>query len=151
MITGILIGDQSVIANIQRKRQEAKERVRKTVEALSIDLQAHIKANKLTGQVLKVQSGRLRRSINHRIQDEGSRVWGVVGTNVEYARLHEYGFSGAMDVREHLRRARSGMVQVRAHKRFVNMPERSFLRSSLREFDQRARTELLNALLGAVE
>ena len=43
----------------------------------------------LTGAVLRVQTGRLRQSMQTFVEGDGSR--GVVGTNVEYARIHEFG------------------------------------------------------------
>jgi len=43
----------------------------------------------LTGAVLRVRTGRLRQSMQTFIEGDGSR--GVVGTNVEYARIHEFG------------------------------------------------------------
>jgi HK97 gp10 family phage protein len=46
-------------------------------------------ADNLTGRVLNVQSGRLRQSIQTSVEDGGLR--GRVGTNVNYAEIHEYG------------------------------------------------------------
>lgn len=39
-------------------------------------------------------TGRLRQSITYRIDNDGSRVDGVVGTNVEYAAAQEFGIPG---------------------------------------------------------
>lgn len=49
-----------------------------------------IKEN-LTGRVLKVQTGRLRSSIHHSVKVTARSARGVIGTNVVYARIHEYG------------------------------------------------------------
>lgn len=43
----------------------------------------------LTGAVLRVKTGRLRQSMQTFVEADGSR--GIVGTNVEYARIHELG------------------------------------------------------------
>ena len=102
------------------------------IKRVAIDLTAHIKDQKLSGQVLKVQTGRLRRSINYRITESETGIEAKVGTNVEYARIHEFGFKGTVSVKEHLRRVRKGKkATIRAHTRKVNLPERSFLRSSV--------------------
>ena len=58
---------------------------------------------KLSGEVLNVRTGRLRRSIVERVESSGSVVTGIVGTNVEYAAPHEYGFIGVVTVKESLR------------------------------------------------
>ena len=120
-----------------------------------------VKQDKLTGQVLNVQTGRLRRSITNSISSNGTgKIIGIVGTNVAYGRIHELGFRGAVNVKEHLRRtktqkklftrgARVGQINVKqtlrdqkaksptilvsAHTRNVNFPERSFLRTALKD------------------
>lgn len=93
---------------------------------------------KLSGQVLNVRTGRLRRSIHMEVNESVTSVVGTVGTNVIYARPHEYG--GPVTVKEHLRTVKQAwgrplkepkQVTVRSHVK--NLPERSFLRSSLLE------------------
>lgn len=109
--------------------------LKREITRIAIDVSAHIKDRKLSGQVLKVQTGRLRRSINHRITETGTGIEARVGTNVEYARVHEFGFRGTVNVKEHMRKAKTA-YKVRAHTRRVNLPERSFLRSSLKDMRQ---------------
>lgn len=114
--------------------------LKREITRVAVDLTAHVKDQKLSGQVLKVQTGRLRRSINYRVTDSGTGIEARVGTNVEYARIHEFGFKGTVNVKEHLRKGKQ-TYKVRAHTRRVNLPERSFLRSSMsdmrRDIDQR--------------
>lgn len=102
------------------------------IRRIAVDVSAHVKDKKLSGQALNVQSGRLRRSINFRVAESSTGVEAKVGTNVEYGRVHEFGFSGTVNVKEHMRRAQTAYM-VRAHTRRVNLPERSFLRSTLSE------------------
>lgn len=104
----------------------------------SFDVSAHVKDQKLSGQVLKVKSGRLRRSINAKpVRETDTGVEALVGTNVEYARIHEFGFKGSVNVREYMRQSKDKFkVRVRAHARKLNLPERSFLRSSLADMRQ---------------
>lgn len=118
-----------------------KAQLRETIEKLCVRLTAKIKEEKLSGQVLKVRTGNLRRSISYRINEQDGSVTGIVGTNVEYAPIHEYGFRGTVNVREHIRNMTQAFgipvapiaVLVRAHARQVNMPARSFARSALDE------------------
>lgn len=131
-ITGTVVGTESVASRFLSLRPRIKAQVSETVRRLTIGLQAHVKADKLSGQVLKNRTGTLRRSINSRITDSGESVIGSVGTNISYARIHEYGFNGTVTVREHLRKTQSGrMATVRAHSMRMNIPKRSFLRSAL--------------------
>ena len=125
----------------------------RAVVRLAIDLQSHVKADKLTGQVLHVRTGTLRRSINQRVIQEPTAIWGSVGTNVKYARVHEYGFQGQVTVKAHLRTIHQAFGRpikpvtftMPAHARQVNLPERSFLRSALKDFEPRIRQTLIKA------
>jgi phage gpG-like protein len=121
--------------------------LKREVRKVATDVSATVKDRKLSGQVLKVQTGRLRRSVNYRTTETETGIEALVGTNVSYGRAHEFGFSGEVGVKAHLRRVKQAFgrklkkakqVSVRAHSRTVNLPERSFLRSSLREM----RTEI---------
>jgi phage gpG-like protein len=109
--------------------------LKREVTRVAIDVSAHVKGQKLSGQALNVQTGRLRRSINYKMTETGTGIEARVGTNVEYARIHEFGFKGTVNVREHIRKAKKTYT-VSAHTRRVNLPERSFLRSSLQDMRQ---------------
>lgn len=138
--------------------------IKREITRVAVDVTAHVKDQKLSGQALKVQTGRLRRSINYRVTESGTGVEARVGTNVEYARIHEFGFKGTVNVKESIRnkkltvkvrgqatydengKMRLGRLRkmdligdaytVRAHTRRVNLPERSFLRSSMSDMRQ---------------
>lgn len=87
---------------------------------------------KRKGQILS-DTARLRNSITHRvISDE--KV--VVGTNVDYGRIHQYGFKGPQAVNAHTRLITQAFGKklkypvyqsVGPHTRFMNMPARPFL------------------------
>ena len=106
---------------------------------------------KLSGPVLKNQTGTLRRSIHERIveDEDPNSIKGVTGSfagnpnpkggqqAAGYGRIHEYG--GTFAVAEYQRRVSTlfgkpvepYMQTVKAHS--VTYPERSFLRSSLKD------------------
>ncbi len=71
----------------------------------------HIQKGKLTAagpRYLNVDTGRFRRSVRAtEPRAEGSRVVSEIGSNVIYARRHEFGFSGTERVRGFVRRVRS--------------------------------------------
>lgn len=85
--------------------------------AKSIDLQneltiGHIQSKKLSQRgpfTLGVVTGRLRRSVR-RAQSKvlADRVLSAIGTNVRYGGVHEFGYSGAVNVKQHVRHGGAG-------------------------------------------
>jgi len=146
--------------------QSARARLRTTIESLGFRLQRMIQEQRLSGQVLRVQSGRLRRSINTRVQDTAQSVTASVGTSVSYGRFWELGFHGVEHVNAYVRRvsgrdvrrameggtrarvAARGIGYMRAHTRRVDVEPRSFLRSALTEMAPTIREELALAMRG---
>lgn len=173
MIKGWILGGDDLVRRLTATPENIQSALQASVSRMALRLLARVKADKLSGQVLKVKSGRLRRSINERVVREGQGVYGYVGTNVDYGRVHEYGFKGAVSVKEHLRRSKSqmrkamykkngevkfskkgkgnGEILVRAHTRNVNLPERSFLRSALRELQPEIERSMRNAVQAAAK
>lgn len=137
MIALAIRNDEMVQLNLASMGIRVRDRVRTDVTRLTIQLQAKVKADKLSGQVLHVRTGRLRRSINALVRETPTSVVGQVGTNVPYGTIHEYG--GTVTVRAHMRQQTMVFghpivpitVAVAAHT--ATLPERSFLRSALRE------------------
>lgn len=107
------------------------------VRALTINLQRHIVADKLQGQVLNHRTGALGRSIQQLVERSGDRVEGKVYSSgdVKYAAIHEFGFHGSETVKQHMRTTVFGLkvepFSVGPFTRTMNMPERSFMRSGL--------------------
>lgn len=135
-----IIGAVQTIAALGAFRDRARENVKKAIKELTFRLVAHVKEDKLSDQVLRVRTGRLRRSITKQFSEQGDSFTGIVGTNVSYAAVHEYGFKGTVNIRGYMRTAKTVFGRqlkapitfpVRAHARSVNLPERSFLRSAL--------------------
>jgi phage gpG-like protein len=143
MIKMDLIGGDAVVAYLGNIYPRVLDATKKSITASLLELSRYVKEGKLSGQVLRNQTGRLRRSIHASdVVDRGGTVEGTVGTNVEYAAPHEYGFNGVVTVKAHMRMITKAwgksikdphQVSIRSHGRHVNLPERSFLRSSLRE------------------
>lgn len=136
---------ERILASIAGTTGAMMARLVREVQRLSIVLQTHVKADKLTGQVLHVRSGTLRRSINRKIEQTETSVMAIVGTNVRYARPHEFGFQGTVTVPSHTRTSSRGVATVREHTRRVNMPVRSFLRSALSDMERDIRADLRSA------
>lgn len=142
MIDGGVIGGTEVVARFNSMPTNLREELRIVVGQLAFKLENKVKG-KLNGEVLKRRTGLLRRSINDRVIAEGDSVTGIVSTAVVYARAHEYGFDGMVSVRAHLRTIKQAFGRaispvtfpVAAHSMHMKLPEKSFLRSSLREME----------------
>lgn len=136
----------------------------------AINLVAYVKENKLTDNVLKVQTGRLRRSITYRVEKRGSEFIAYVGTNVKYARAHELGFSGTVSVKAHvvkeskrkmtmafgkpMKNPRTVTVSqhtVKQHSMKMNLKARPFLQPSLAENTPRIQNNLRAAVIKALK
>ncbi len=142
---------EAVMARLHGTQERLATNIRRAVMRLAIEVQAAVKAEKLSGQVLHVRTGTLRRSINYRIEEAQASTMATVGTNVEYAAIHEYGFNGTVSVSEHARRSALGNAYtVGAHTRRVSLAPRSFLGSTLRDKADKIQTTLRQAAIEAV-
>lgn len=139
MIEVSVTGDAAVVANIREQYRKITANVEQSIGRLTLKLLTQVKVNKLSGQVLNVRTGRLRRSINQKVTKTPNAITGIVGTNVKYARAHELGFNGEVSVKAHLRQIKMAWgrsitprtVEIRPHTRQVNLPPKSFLGSAL--------------------
>lgn len=155
MNDGILVSvrAEAFLAKISAAPEKFRQNMRRVVDRLSILVQTRTK-EKLSGPVLHNRTGTLRRSINRVVLDDASGVVATVGTNVRYAAVHEYGFDGEVTVRAHVRKVASrsvgkgkkqtvqGIAFVQQHQRHMVLPERSFLRSSVRELAPQIRADI---------
>lgn len=156
MIKGEVIGAEAVVRRFERIPAALQIQLKVAITRLTIKLQRKVKVDKLSGQVLKVRTGTLRRSIDQLVTETAGSVTGRVSTNVGYGKKHEYGFKGVETVEAHLRTIKQAFgrsitpveVNVRAHSRKVNLPERSFLRSALK--DMASSGEIRNEIQAAV-
>ena len=129
MITMRLKGDERVIQRFYSMPDDLRQKLRYAIEIEAMYETAYIKNSKLSGQVLHVRTGTLRRSITHRLTSNESSVKATIGTNVIYAAIHEYG----------------GIIHQK--NRVIHMPMRSFMRSTLKDNKQR----IINAIKNAVK
>lgn len=146
MINYHVDGDAKLSATVDRIDAE----VRQSIARSTLKLLIKVKREKLNGQVLNKRTGRLGRSITQKLIELSNGVAGIVGTNVEYAPPHEYGFNGDVTVKAHLRMIKKAFgksispkqVSIKTHTRKVNLPENSFLRSALEEMRKEIKQDL---------
>lgn len=129
MITGKVIGGEA----LEKRFIQAVPKVTAGVQKAVMDLALSVTRKtmtKLTGDVLQVRSGTLRRSIHPEYDFTADKAVAIIGTNTIYARIHEYGGVILPKTKKALK-FKIGDKWV-ITKRVV-MPERSFLRTALRE------------------
>jgi HK97 gp10 family phage protein len=153
VITVQLVGDDRLIAKLEAMPGRVHDGIARAVTRLGFELRRRV-PQKLSGDVLKVRSGSLRSSINTQIEDSGSAVAATVGTNIDYARYHEYGvarswFIEARDAKA-LRFNIGGETLFRRRVTHPPLPERSFLRSALAEMAPAIEEELREAVAEAI-
>lgn len=115
-------------------------RLRTRFENIEIAMQSQIKGSKLSGQVLHRRTGALSRSIHGDIEQTPQSLTANIyaGREAPYAKVHEYGLT--VHVPPSFRTMLFGKVArfpffVPAHD--IEYPERSFLRTTLREWRDR--------------
>jgi phage gpG-like protein len=166
MITAELKGTQNLKRAMAKRSESTMLGIDKAVIRESLFLVAYIKLNKLSDGVLRVRTGRLRRSITAKFEGEGTgSITARIGTNVKYARIHEFGFNGKVRVPEHnvkefmrmqsiafgklMKQPRRVTVKahvVKAFSKQMNMPKRAFMIPSLNENTGRITTNIRKAL-----
>jgi phage gpG-like protein len=154
MITIELVGDRECAARLDAMPGRVKDGLARAVARLGLELQRKVQAEKLTGQVLKVRTGSLRSSINTQFVEGVDQIAASVGTNIRYARLHEYDVGHpwliAAKSAKALRFEIGGRVIFRRSVRHPPLPERSFLGSALREMQPTIEAGLREAVAQAI-
>lgn len=123
-------GNKELSSRLQRINGQLIAALRVGIHKALIELEGEVKT-KLSGKVLNVQTGTLRRSIGRKISQFGNQITGFIGTNLKYGRIHEFGGEIKIKKAKWLRfKTRDGKWH---SVKKVTMPERSYLRSTLRE------------------
>lgn len=87
----IVVNDGEVKSTLDGFPREFTREVRRAMLMSVIGLEGRVK-RKLSGDVLHVRSGSLRRSIFHTVTKHGDKsVTGIVGTPLVYGKTHEFG------------------------------------------------------------
>ncbi len=155
MIRAAIVGDPNKVPTyILNKFPQIQGACQISMARLVLKLTAKIKGDKLSGQVLKNQTGTLRRSISPSVSaDSSTRIVGKVGTNIEYAAIHEYGGRTP----PHVILPKKGralafnwrgqdVVFAKVNHPGSQMPERSFMRTALEEMRPEILEEFNNAI-----
>lgn len=128
--------------NFDEMNNRVRFEIRRTINALTLRLQRIVQEDMLSGQRLKVQSGRLRGSVSSKVEEDRDSIEGTVGAGgalVPYAPAHEFGLNGSLGVKANLRTIKQAFgrpispvqVNIKAHSRNVRFRELRFMRDSL--------------------
>jgi phage gpG-like protein len=158
MIT-VQVDDTQVVARLTSLPGRLRQLLLAKISTLAVQLAARVR-QKLSGEVLNVRSGDLRASIFERVSSTSTSVAATVGSSgdVKYAAIHEYG--GLIPAHDILPNKAEALAFVwqgkqqffrRVHIPDVQMPERSYLRSSLAEMSGDIRTGLQAAVQQALD
>lgn len=157
MFSVTLAGETELKARLEAMPTSVRAVLESKVQVLAIQLQAHVIRDKLHGQVLNQRSGALARSIQQQAPiTEGDGVYGRVFSSgdVKYAAIHEYG--GTTPPHDIVpSKAEALMFVIGGKTVFANvvhhpgskMPERSFLRSSLKDMAEKITEDLKTAVV----
>lgn len=142
MLTTITVDETRVVAFVEGAPDRVVKALRTAVDVERLILEALIK-RKLSGQVLGVVTGNLRRSISSFVEQDGDAVYGgaIQSGDVKYGRRWEFGLTGDEAVRAHVRTITQAFgraiapreVEVGAFVRHVDQPARPFMGPSLDE------------------
>lgn len=167
MIINVTItGASQLIGRVKGLPRAIEQALALKVKMLALKLEALVKTGKLNGQVLNRITGALARSIHNDVVQKGAVVVGRVFSSgdVKYAGIHEYGGTinhpGGTAYIMNPKKAQTmmfvsnknatgGMPRTKPHQ--INIPERSFLRSSLNQMSQEISLGMKKAVVGAIQ
>lgn len=147
IVSAIVTGAREVTLELENVGPRVHVRALRTLRQLAIRFQRYVKQYHLSGQTLGNITGNLRSSVGQMVTESGAtitmRVGVFEGPTKIYGRAHEFGVHKEVQVKAHVRRLKaerrakiggaSRVAFVKAHTMTMNLPERSFLASSLRE------------------
>jgi phage gpG-like protein len=153
-----LVGGADLMVHLDEMPSSVQALLKTKIAALAIILQQHVVNDKLHGQILNQRTGALAQSIQEEapIVDETS-VFGRVfaSSDVKYAAIHEYGFDGEETVKQHVRTMVFGKAvapfSVGPFARYMNMPERSYMRTALADRSAEIVSELEAAVIEGIK
>lgn len=163
MIRGTLAPGQ--IETLRRRLESAYNKARqamdKGIRKHAFRLAVFVQSEKLSGQVLNVRTGLLRRSIQPPLFEVGEdATTGIVGRTMPgYGKMFEAGFQGDVRVAAHERMMSLAFgrpiqnprkVTIAAYTRRVNIAPRAFLQTSLSENEEAIRQDIRQRVMEAV-
>ena len=159
MIGVQITGDSALVTKLEETTGKIKAAAKSSLDMWATELAGYIKMNKLSGDPLHRRSGNLSSSVYPDKRETADTISGGAraGLDVPYAKIHEYG--GLIPAHQVVaRNAKALAFTVGGMLRFaksvqipdVQMPERSYMRSALREQAPEGIAELRAAVKEAI-
>lgn len=139
MLSIRVIGDRQLITRLRLMPKKVELALRRKVTKLAMMLRNKVRQEKLSGQVLNVRTGDLRRSIREQVIVNPGSVVGRVfsSSDVSYGKVHEFGGKSAYDIvpvkKKVLRFIVGGKVVFAQKVRHPPAKARPFMRPALQE------------------
>jgi phage gpG-like protein len=152
-------GDDKLIANFRGMGPAVERAGAASIKRSTMKVLRKAK-EKVSGGVLKNRTGTLRRAINARFVGSAGFIVGIVGIKLRYAAAHEFGCHKTVTVKAHLRMMKTAWgrpvkqprkITVSSHPMRMNLPERSYLRSSLRDLRSDILADMQTSVAKAVK
>lgn len=131
-----------------------KEKLKAALTRIGVLVSSQAKLN-IRAQRL-IDTGRLLNSIHYELFEHGDKRGVAIGSQgIPYAKVHEFGYHGAVQMKAHLRMMTKAFgkevksprqIQVRAHARFINIRARPYLFPSLHKHQ----ATIIDILRGAI-
>ena len=150
MIEVHLIGDREVVARLSSMPGRMQAGLARAITRLSLEGE-RLSKQKLSGEVLHVRTGALRSGV-HALPttSTATAVKGGWGSSVYYGVYHEFGIPHSWQIFPKKARALAfeigGRTIFAAHVTHPPLPERSFMRSALKEMTPRIQSEIEDAV-----
>jgi phage gpG-like protein len=156
-----ITGDTALLAKFDATTGKVRAAAKSSLDMWATELAGYIKMSKLSGNPLHRRSGKLSSSVYPDKRETAGTISGGAraGLDVPYAKAHEYGMQRNVVVSAFHRMqtmawgkpmANPREVLVNQHSSYVNLPERSYMRSALREQAPEGIAELRAAVREAI-
>ncbi|SEJ55983.1 hypothetical protein [Frateuria terrea] len=161
MIGVQITGDTALVTKLEETTGKIKAAAKTSLDMWATELAGYIKMSKLSGDPLHRRSGKLSSSVYPDKRETADTISGGAraGLDVPYPKAHEYGMQRNVVVSAFHRMqtmawgkpmANPREVLVNQHSSYVNLPERSYMRSALREQAPEGIAELRAAVKEAI-
>lgn len=161
IVTVTITGDKQLIAKYSRVQSSVARALTAKITRLTLLLENRVKTQKLSGQVLNRVSGRLMASIGRDVKTTDNAIYGRVFSSgdVKYAAIHEFGGQTSphliLPKKASVLKFTSGGGQTVFAKKVNHpgskIPERSFLRSSLKDMSVQISREMKEAVIQGIK
>jgi hypothetical protein len=157
-----ITGTEAVLVKLGAITGKVRVAAKSSLDMWAAELAGYIRSDKLSGDPLNRRSGRLSNSAHPILADDiGSTISAGAGggAGVPYAKAHEYGIQRNVVVSAYHRMqtmawgkpmANPREVLVNQHSSYLNLSERSYMRSALREQAPEGIAELRAAVKEAI-